>query len=100
MRSCVFGVPGVRRGCRRCSSEVLPLDQAYGVDGMKEPKVSVAWECIHCGHRHLWKWAREDAEIEGPLYMGCGRCLDTKGDLVRIGKDAYALRWAIDTHAR
>ena len=70
------------------------MDQTYEVDGMKEPKVSVAWECRQCGKRHLWRWNDYDIYPDEKIFMSCGhRCMDTPGKLVRIGERSYALSW-------
>jgi hypothetical protein len=61
-------------------------------------KVSVAWECKHCGKQHLWLWDLYDAKsfircdmtCEGK--RSCGKY--TNGTLHRIGRAAFALVWA------
>ena len=61
---------------------------------MEYAKVSVAWECRECGKRRLWRWSMPDVCTDSPIFMVCGkRCEDTKGKLVRIGDEAYALAW-------
>lgn len=58
---------------------------------MIKDKITVAWECAYCGHRHLWTWPKSD-EIPGPTWAECEKgCPDTYGELVRIGRDAMAL---------
>lgn len=59
----------------------------------QEKKLSVAWECSGCGKRHLWKWAPSEI-CSGHIVMLCSerKCQQgTRGELVQIGRDAYAL---------
>jgi hypothetical protein len=62
---------------------------------VKEPKVTVAWECYHCGKRHLWQWDIWDVLMEEGINMVCegkrGCFNETKGRIVQIGETAYAL---------
>jgi hypothetical protein len=55
-------------------------------------EISIAWECVHCKRRWLWKWQDWDA-IEGEIHMTCefGCKQDTKGRLVWIGDKSMAL---------
>ncbi len=60
--------------------------------------VSVAWECAHCGKRHLWTWHRVTADdwshSKNGVAMRCVAC-DANGarHLRQIGRDAYAACW-------
>lgn len=59
--------------------------------------VSVAWECLHCGKRHLFKWPEGEA-ITGPITMDCEREFggcgnETQGKLYWIGTDCMAVVW-------
>jgi hypothetical protein len=56
-------------------------------------RVTVAWECAACGHRHLWNWDRWDAENnDHGISMYCGLCLtpSERTGIVRIGARVYA----------
>jgi hypothetical protein len=56
-------------------------------------KDTIAWECAGCGHRHLWKWRKGEADTV-PITMFCDRCdSSTLTELVRIGKRAWAALW-------
>jgi transcription elongation factor Elf1 len=56
-------------------------------------KVTIAWECVHCGHRHLWVWLGYDA-MAGQITMTCDACSNrTKGKLCWIGNECMALIW-------
>jgi hypothetical protein len=63
--------------------------------------VSVAWECAHCGKRHLWKWQSSSAvwaSLNNRLsHFHCvdkGGCMDeTLANIRQIGRDAYAACW-------
>lgn len=55
---------------------------------------TIAWECAHCGHRHLWKWEPGDA-TEGTIRMHCDKCgAHTFTRMVQIGRQAWAALWA------
>ena len=58
-----------------------------------EKRVSVAWECWTCGHRHLWWWPEDEID-PAEISMLCDMCNDeTEGEIDRIGERAYALVW-------
>ena len=54
--------------------------------------VTIAWECVHCKRRWMWKWANWDAD-PGVVTMICddGCKKETKGRLVWIGDGVMAL---------
>jgi hypothetical protein len=55
-------------------------------------KISIAWECVHCKRRWLWKWPDWDAspgEVRMICESGCEQ--ETKGNLVWIGDNVMAL---------
>jgi hypothetical protein len=56
-------------------------------------KELVAWECLYCGRRHLWKWDKHDASEGEHIGMVCEYFCggDTFGVLRRIGQGAWAL---------
>ena len=57
----------------------------------RQPRESVAWECQHCGKRHLWSWPEGDAH-EADCRLWCELCLGfTEGKLFRIGVRAWAV---------
>jgi hypothetical protein len=54
---------------------------------------SVAWECKHCGHRHFWKWGKNEF-FDGDILMECEKCgKGTLCNLQPIGKDSFAAFW-------
>ena len=56
-------------------------------------RISVAWECRHCGHRHLWRWHESDC-FPTDIHMHCRKCRrETGGTLRWIGRLAMALVW-------
>jgi phage terminase large subunit GpA-like protein len=58
--------------------------------------VHVAWECPHCGHRHMWRWDRVDAEAcaDGPIWMVCHACrAEARLVLWQIGAGVWAGAW-------
>lgn len=59
---------------------------------MKEKRTeSVAWECKHCGHRHLWKWFEFDCYV-CELDCRCDKCDGNNfGLMVPIGNHAWAV---------
>jgi hypothetical protein len=40
----------------------------------RDNRVLVRWACVHCGHRHVWRWPRHDVAMGGPVTLGCERC--------------------------
>ena len=57
----------------------------------------IAWECLHCGRRHAWKWTQYDVGSDESITMRCDKRTDkgcggdTFGMLRKIGIGAYAL---------
>lgn len=56
-------------------------------------KDTIAWECAGCGHRHLWKWARGEAN-QCSILMHCDMCgATTRTTLVQIAARVWAALW-------
>ena len=61
---------------------------------MANKEQSLAWECKHCGHRHMWKWQKEDALDFASIRMYCDKCGDTTWCQIRkLGRDIWAAVW-------
>lgn len=60
-------------------------------------RINVAWECAHCGARHVWKWPLHEVSGDELITMLCDKASDkgcggrTGGMLRKIGAGAYAL---------
>lgn len=62
-------------------------------DRSAEKKDKIAWECGHCGHRHLWTWEHGEA-IEGDVLMHCDACKAMmRTELVQIGRCTWTALW-------
>ena len=58
------------------------------------PRVTLAWECPHCGERHLWKWRPYDVTTVGSYLMRCEFCKSkTDMPIVQIGQSSWAGVW-------
>ena len=61
---------------------------------MASKKQAIAWECKHCGHRHMWKWAKEDPMESASIRMYCDKCDgSTWCQMRKLGRDVWAAVW-------
>jgi len=62
---------------------------------MTQEKVSIAWECQHCGKRAMWRFGNGLIARESTwLLCESNKCRKMSfGTLVQIGRNAYALSW-------
>ena len=61
---------------------------------MAHKRQYVAWECSHCGHRHMWLWSQDDMQEACEIRMGCDKCdRGTWCEMRRLGRNIWAAVW-------